>query len=95
MKATMMELTREEKEQLQAMLNRRSMEQKKKLRRYRKYKSVIHSSRYSGNAEERLEKLENKHNKTQRQVAKHSELKVIHLTAEEKRSLEAKIREAM
>ena len=91
----MRELTSEEKEQLQTMLDRQSVEQKKKRRNYRNYKSVIHSSRYSGNAEERLEKLENKHDKTQRQVAKHSELKVIQLTEEEKRRLKAKIQEAM
>lgn len=77
------------------MLDRQSVEQKKKHRRYRNYKSVIHASRYSGNAEERLEKLESKHDKTQRQVSKHSELKTIKLTGAEKRRLEAKIREAM
>ncbi len=91
----MRELTPEEKEQLQAMLDRQSVEQKKKRRRYRNYKSIMHASRYSGNAEERLENLESKHDKIQRQISKHSELKTIQLTEEKKRSLEAKIREAV
>lgn len=91
----MKKLTSEEKEQIETMLKQQDTEQDKKRRRYRNYKASIHSSRYSGGAGERLGKLEKKHEKTQNIVAKHSQLKTIHLTAGEKKELEAKIQAAM
>ncbi len=91
----MKKLTTEEKERIRTMLEQQDAEQHKKRRRYRNYKATIHSSRYSGNAEKRIEKLEKKHEKTQNAVAKHSQLKAIHLTDREKKELGAKIREAL
>ncbi len=91
----MKKLTTEEKEQIRTMLEQQDAEQHKKRRRYRNYKANIHSSRYPGDAEERLGKLEKKHEKTQHAVAKHSQLKTVHLTEREKKELAAKIREAM
>jgi len=91
----MKKLTLEEKEQIQTMLKQQDTEQDKKRRRYRNHKANIHSSRYSGGAEERLGKLEKKHEKTQNIVAKHSQLKTIHLTERQKRELESKIRDAV
>ncbi len=93
--AVMKKLTSKEKEQLLTMLDRQSTEQDKKRRRYRNHRAMVNSSRYAGDAVKRLEKLEKKHDQTQRYVAKRSELKVIHLTPGEKRELETKIQEAM
>lgn len=91
----MKKLSSEEKAQLQEMLTQQRIEQDKKRRKYRNYKSVIHSSRYSGDAEERIGKLEERYDKVQRQVAKHSELKAMHLTPWQKRTLQARIQESM
>ena len=97
--------TTEEKERIRAMLEQQDAEQHKKRRRYRTHKTMltamVKGSKQGGDydrvSEERLERLENlekKHEETEHQVAKRSELRTIHLTDKEKRELEAKIREA-